>query len=51
MGEDWRGERGCVGGGSCKQSDGHRGLSTRQGKEGRVEPDEDGEPLLSVRGH
>lgn len=38
-------------GGSCKQSEGHRGLSTRQGEEGRVDGDDDGELLLVVRGH
>lgn len=39
------------GGGSCKQSDAHRGLSTRQGEEGSVDGDDDGELLLVARGH
>lgn len=42
---------GRVGGESCKQSDGHRGPSTRLGKEGRKDGDDDGEPVLAVRGH
>lgn len=37
--------------GSCKQSENRRGLSTRQGEEGRVDRDDDGELLLVVKGH
>lgn len=43
---------GCGGCGAFLQAiRGHRGLAARQGEEGRVDGDDDGELLLVVRGH